>query len=90
MREPVQGIHYLGMPATLGAVAVSIAVLLQTGPGSTFFKTLFLALLMVSINSVVGHATARAFRTRELGHWEPRAGDPMESVSEASGGEPKP
>ena len=35
------------------------------------------------INSVGTHATARAFRARELGHWEPRDGDPIEFVRDA-------
>jgi hypothetical protein len=35
---------------------------------------------VLGINAVVGHATGRAFRARELGHWEPRDGDPIEFV----------
>ena len=39
-----------------------------------------IAFILVAINSVVTHATARSFRARELGHWEPRKGDPIEFV----------
>ena len=86
MREPMQALHYLTLPATVGVVALTVAVFIETGPGSTAFKTLLIALVLLAINSVVTHATARAFRTRELGHWEPRDGDPVEHVqTEAQG-----
>jgi hypothetical protein len=36
--------------------------------------------MLLAVNSVVTHATARAFRTREIGHWQPRDGDNIEFV----------
>ncbi len=81
MREPMQALHYLGLPASLGVVALTGAVLVETGISSTTLKTALIAVILLGINSVVAHATARAFRTRELGHWEPRDGDPIEFVS---------
>jgi monovalent cation/proton antiporter MnhG/PhaG subunit len=80
MREPMQAMHYMALPASVGAISLTIAVFLETGPGSTAFKTLLIAIILLAINSVVTHATARAFRTRELGHWQPRDGDPIEFV----------
>lgn len=80
MREPMQGLHYLSLPASLGVLALTAAVVLEEGLSSTSFKTGLIALVLLGINSVVTHATARAFRTRELGHWEPRDGDPLEFV----------
>ena len=81
MREPMQALHYLTLPATVGVIALTIAVFLESGASATAFKTLLIAGILLAINSVVTHATARAFRTRELGHWEPRGGDPIEFVS---------
>ncbi len=81
MREPTPALHYLALPATIGVVALTAAVFVETGPSSAAFKTLLIAAVLLAINSVVAHATARAFRTRELGHWEPRDGDPMEWTS---------
>ncbi len=80
MREPMQAIHYMAMPASVGAISLTVAVFLETGPGAAAFKTLLIAIILLAINSVVTHATARAFRTRELGHWQPRDGDPIEFV----------
>lgn len=80
MRHPTQALQYLTLPSTLGIAAVVIAVFLQEGFNATSFKVLLIGLVMLAINSVVSHATARAFRARALGHWEPRDGDPLEFV----------
>ncbi len=80
MRHPVQALHYMALPATIGAGALTVAVFLESGLGSTSMKTLLIAAIILTINSVVTHATTRAFRARELGHWEPRDGDPVEFV----------
>lgn len=82
MREPTQALHYLSLPATVGAIALTIAVLIAQGICQAFWKVLLITLILLATNSVVTHATARAFRARKLGHWEPLAGDPMEVVGE--------
>jgi monovalent cation/proton antiporter MnhG/PhaG subunit len=80
MKEPMQALHYLSLPATAGAILLTIATLLSQGIAQSFWKVLLIAMILLAANSVVTHATARAFRARELGHWEPRDGDPMEIV----------
>jgi multisubunit Na+/H+ antiporter MnhG subunit len=77
MREPIQSLHYLALPA-MGTVVLTAAVFVSTGNSNAAWKTLLISITLLAINSVVAHATARAFRTRELGHWEPRNGDPIE------------
>jgi len=79
MRTPMQSLHYLSLPA-IGAFGLTAAVFVRTGPSQAAWKTLLIAFILLGINSVVAHATARAFRTRDLGHWEPMDGDPMEFV----------
>jgi monovalent cation/proton antiporter MnhG/PhaG subunit len=80
MREPTQALHYLSLPSTVGVVALVAAVGLADGPNQAFWKTLAAACILLATNSVVTHATARAFRARDLGHWEPCDGDPIEFV----------
>lgn len=80
MPHPTQALQYVALPATAGMAAVILAVFLQTGIGPTAWKTLLIGLVLLAVNSVVTHATARAFRTRALGHWEPLDGDPIEFV----------
>lgn len=82
MRQPTQALHYLAMPTGLGALFLFLAVLLQTGWGATTAKTIAICVVFIVTNSVGAHATARAIRTRQLGHWEPRKEDGVEFIRE--------
>ena len=82
MKEPMQALQYLSLPATAGAILLAIAVLMSQGLGQAFWKVLLITATLLASNSVVTHATARALRTRDIGHWEPIDGDPMEIVHE--------
>jgi monovalent cation/proton antiporter MnhG/PhaG subunit len=84
VREPMQALHYLSQPASGGVIALTIAVFVEEGSSQIAWKTLLMMGVIFAINSVVTHATARAFRSRELGHWQPRKGDPMEFVRDTS------
>ena len=84
MREPTQALHYISLPA-VGAVALVIAVFVETGPSQASFKTLAICIMLLAFNSVVTHATARAFRGRDLGHWQPRDGENFEFVRDTKG-----
>ncbi len=78
MRQPMQALHYMSLPAAFGSVTLTIAVACQTGLSQATAKCIVIAVILIAINSIVTHATARAFRVRELGHWEPRPGDGVE------------
>lgn len=82
MRQPTQALHYLAMPTGLGALFLFIAVLLQTGWGETTAKTIVICIVFIITNSAGAHATARAIRTRQLGHWGPRKEDGVEFIPE--------
>jgi monovalent cation/proton antiporter MnhG/PhaG subunit len=82
MKEPTQALHYLSLPATGGAIFLAVAVFLSQGSSQAAWKALLIAGILLASNSVVTHATARAFRTRKLGHWQPIDGDPIEIVRE--------
>jgi multisubunit Na+/H+ antiporter MnhG subunit len=79
MKQPTQALHYLSLP-TVAGILLTAAVFVETGSSDAAWKTLFISFMLLAVNSVVTHATARAFRTRELGHSEPRDGDPIEFV----------
>jgi monovalent cation/proton antiporter MnhG/PhaG subunit len=83
MREPMQALHYLSLPASAGGILLAIAVFLEEGSSQISWKTLLIAGVLFAINSVGAHATARAFRARELGHWEPLDGDSVEFVRDS-------
>jgi len=82
MKEPMQALHYLSLPSTAGAILLTVAVFVTQGFGQAAWKVFLIAVILLWTNSVVTHATARAFRSRELGHWEPLDGDPIEKVHE--------
>jgi monovalent cation/proton antiporter MnhG/PhaG subunit len=82
MKEPTQALHYLSLPNTGGAILLAVAVFLAQGSSQAAWKVFLITLVLLASNSVVSHATARAFRARKLGHWEPIDGDPMEIVRE--------
>ena len=85
MREPTQALHYMTLPAAVGSLTLIVAVGCQTGLSQATAKCIAIAVILIAINSIVTHATARAFRVRELNHWEPRPGDDVEFL----GPEPK-
>jgi multisubunit Na+/H+ antiporter MnhG subunit len=68
------------LPACGAAIFLTVAVFLKTGNTQAGWKTLLICLVLLGTNSVVTHATARAFRTREFGHWQALPGDPVEFV----------
>lgn len=84
MRQPTQSLHYLSLPTGIGAAFLTVAVLLQTGWGETTAKMIAIGLIFIATNSVGTHATARAIRSRKLGHWEPRKEDGVEFIRENS------
>ena len=82
VRRPMQGLHYVGLPGAMGTMLLTAAMFVQQGFTVLSWKTLLIAVVMLSINSVVAHATARAFRVREVGHWEHRHGDDVEIIDD--------
>ncbi len=85
MREPVQALHYLALPAELGMLLLVIAVFLETGFSQASAKCVLIFFLLLAFNAVGTHAAARAFRVRKLGHWQPRPGDDVEFLPEQDG-----
>lgn len=88
MQDATQGLHFITIPAAVGTVALTIAVFFATGNGIASWKTLLITAILISLNSVGMHASARAFRARKLGHWEPRDGDEFEWVRAGAEDEP--
>jgi monovalent cation/proton antiporter MnhG/PhaG subunit len=80
MSDPTQALHYLSLPGSFGAGLLVAAAFVNLGNSSAAWKTLFIAAVLIATNSVVTHASARAFRKRQLGHWQPRREDGVEWV----------
>lgn len=76
MRDEYQMMHFISPPASVSAILITIAIFVQRGARPESFKAVFITLILLLMNSVVTHATARAFRIRDVrGHWKPRDGE---------------
>jgi len=83
MRSVYQKLHFVAPAAIVAPVLVALAVLIQQGYSQNTTQT-WLALLFVVISGpVLGHATARAARIRELGDWRPGRGGPVRQEQDA-------
>lgn len=67
MKDPYQRLHYIGPPTTLGALLITLAVFLDEQQKIAGLKTLLTTLVLITMNGVITHATARAARIRQLG-----------------------
>lgn len=62
-------LHYMGVAGTLGVAGVTAAVLVQERLHAPGIKTLLIFVILLIMNPVLTHATARAARTRQSGDW---------------------
>lgn len=74
--------HYLGPVTSASITLLLAAVIVKYGWGQATIKTFLVWLVLVLNNAVLTHATARAARVRQLGHWKPQ---PKENIPGAGG-----
>ena len=72
MRNPYDRLHYTAPAAVLAPVAIAAAVVLGERLSAAGIKAVLVALVLVTTNPVLGHATARAARIRQFGEWTVR------------------
>jgi multisubunit Na+/H+ antiporter MnhG subunit len=70
MRTAVDRLHFTAPAATFSPVCFAAAVLVEEPLSSAGVKAVLVALLIGLTTPVLGHATVRAFRIREEGHWK--------------------
>jgi multicomponent Na+:H+ antiporter subunit G len=62
-------LHYTAPATTLGAFAIALAIVAEEGWSAASVKSMLVFVLLVITNPVLSHATARAARIRQFGHW---------------------
>jgi monovalent cation/proton antiporter MnhG/PhaG subunit len=82
MRHAYQQMHFLAPPASLSAALITIAIFLQNGSKPESYKAVFITLVLLVLNSVVTHATARAFRIRDAEQWRAFPGEEFPVAAE--------
>lgn len=75
MRDEYQMMHFLAPPASVAAILITIAIFLQQGRKPESFKALFVVLVLIAMNAIITHVTARAFRLRDTHDWKPLEGE---------------
>lgn len=87
MRDAYERLHYLAPISSVSVMAIAIAILLQEALSQAGIKSIIVALILVLMNSVLTHATARAARVREFGGLDVRPAEEKGAAekSEAAG-----
>jgi monovalent cation/proton antiporter MnhG/PhaG subunit len=82
MRDPYQRLHFSAPIVTLSMFLICIAVFLEDSDTQARIKVVLIFIMLLTMNSILTHATARAIRIRELGRWEPAAGENIPVVED--------
>ena len=75
MKDEYQMMHFMAPPASVSVILITIAIFLQRGSKPEAFKAIFTIGVLILMNSIVTHVTARAFRIREIENWKPLEGE---------------
>jgi multisubunit Na+/H+ antiporter MnhG subunit len=68
--DAYNGLHFTAPASVVSPVLLAVAVVIEEGIGSQAgIKSILVALLLVVLNTVLVHATARAGRIRKKGRW---------------------
>ncbi len=69
MPDPYEKMHYMATVSTISGFFVLVAVVIKEGAGQAAIKTSLILILLLIMNAVLTHATARAARVRTFGTW---------------------
>ena len=62
-------LHFTSPATTIGPLAIALAVVVEEGWSASSLKAMLVCVVLGITNPVVTHATARAARIRQFGHW---------------------
>jgi len=75
MKDEYQMMHFMSVPASIAAAVITAAIIIQQGWKAESFKAMFITLVLIAMNAAVTHASARAFRIRQVrDKWRPAEG----------------
>ncbi len=69
MRDLYERLHFTTPVASVTAVLVTAAVLVQSHLAQAGIKSILITIALIGSNTMLNHATARAARVRQFGHW---------------------
>jgi len=65
MRTPLDRLHFMGVPVSMGGALVVAAIAVHNGPSEALWKAIIAWLIMLVANTMSSHATARAVWNRD-------------------------
>ena len=86
MKNRYERLHFMAPVSTVSVTLILIAVIVQEGWGQATIKMVLILLALVFTNAVLAHATARAARVRDLGHWQPAEGEKIPAPEQIADG----
>lgn len=69
MKDLYERLHYLSPPATVTIVYFTAAVLVDKHFSQAGIKAILIMVVLLFMNSILSHATARAARVRQFKRW---------------------
>ncbi len=69
MRDAFQRLNFAASVVSISSPLIVIAVFLEESEAQARLKMVLIALLLLCLNAVLTHATAKATRIRKTGHW---------------------
>lgn len=69
MKDLYERLHYLAPPATVSIICFTAAVIADKHLSQNGIKAVLIMLVLLLMNAVLTHATARAARVRQFGRW---------------------
>ena len=69
MKDLYERLHYLSPPATVTIVCFTAAVLVDKHFSQAGIKAILIMVVLLFMNSILSHATARAARVRQFKRW---------------------
>lgn len=78
IKDVIGRMHYLAPVTSVSVGALLAGVVIQEGWSSATLKTVLVLFVLCLVNAVLTHATARAARIRQYGHWLPQ---PQEKIA---------
>lgn len=81
-KDAFERMHYLSAITTISTFSLLVAVTVKEGWGQATIKTILAFVVLLLINAVVTHATARAARVRMHGNWPPTVEEHIERAKE--------
>jgi multisubunit Na+/H+ antiporter MnhG subunit len=70
MSDAFERLHFGAVVAGISGPLIAVAVWIEDNDAQSRIKIILIVLLLLFTNAILSHATARAFRIRQEGHWE--------------------